>query len=172
MVVKDTDKELTYDQAKQLANTTDVSVRQRLAARTDLQPEILYFLAEDRDPSVRRNVARNNRAPRQTNDLFVRDNDEGVRAGLAEKVAKLAPGLGRSDRTKVQQSALDSLDILAKDQMVVVRQVLSEALKDVVDAPADIIRTLAADKAIEVSGPILENSPVLTDEDLLSIIDS
>ena len=163
---------LTYERARELANDSDVKVRQQLAARSDLQPEILYFLAEDSDAEVRKAVARNACAPRQTNDLLVKDADEGVRVGLAEKIVKLAPGLDTEDRTKVQQSAMESLDALAKDQMVVVRQVLAEALKDLVDAPSEIVRTLAHDKAIEVAGPVLAHSPVLTDEDLLSIIDS
>ena len=164
--------QLTYEQARDLARDDDPSVRRLLAERDDLQPEILYFLAEDDDPEVRRAVARNDTAPRQTNELFVKDQDEAVRLGLAEKICKLAPGLDGDDISKVQQSARDSLEALAKDQLVVVRQLLAETLKDVVDAPADVIRTLALDSAIEVAGPVLENSPVLTDEDLLMIIDS
>jgi uncharacterized protein (DUF2336 family) len=165
-------KPLNYEQARDLARSDDPGVRRELAERRDLPAELLYFLAEDSHPEVRRAVARNDAAPRQTHDLFVKDADESVRADLAHKICKLAPGLDTDNLTKVQESARQALEMLAKDQMVIVRQVLSDALKDVVDAPADIIRTLAADQAIEVSGPVLENSPVLTDADLLSIIDA
>jgi uncharacterized protein (DUF2336 family) len=60
--------------------------------------------------------------------------------------------------------------MLARDQLKMVRGVLSEALKDVPGAPHGIIRTLAADLELDVSGPVLEFSPVLGDDDLLDII--
>jgi uncharacterized protein (DUF2336 family) len=48
--------------------------------------------------------------------------------------------------------------------------VLSEALKDIANAPSDVVKQLAMDPEIDVTGPILEFSPILTDEDLLEII--
>ena len=36
-----------YDEAKRLARDGDPAVRAHLAARDDVWPEILYFLAED-----------------------------------------------------------------------------------------------------------------------------
>src|SRR5262249_38755039 len=39
------------------------------------------------------------------------------------------------------------------------------------DAPANIVRLLADDPEIEVAGPILRLSPLLSDEDLLAIIE-
>ena len=53
---------------------------------------------------------------------------------------------------------------------VKVRQIVAEALKDSVDAPVAVIQKLARDIEIQVAGPILEHSPLLTDEDLLEII--
>ena len=74
-----------------------------------------------------------------------------------------------SDKLRAQTH--EALETLAKDQIAKVRAVLSEALKDVIDAPADVIKLLASDFELEVSGPVLEFSPVLTDEDLLEIIE-
>jgi uncharacterized protein (DUF2336 family) len=51
-----------------------------------------------------------------------------------------------------------------------VRQIMAEALKDIVDAPHDIIRDLARDIELVVCEPILRCSTVLTDEDLRAII--
>ena len=45
-------KPLSYDEEKQLAHDGDVAARARLAARNDVRPEILYFLAEDPAPEV------------------------------------------------------------------------------------------------------------------------
>jgi hypothetical protein len=48
--------------------------------------------------------------------------------------------------------------------------VIAEALKDVADAPPEIINQLARDVETAVAAPVLEYSPVLRDEDLLDII--
>ena len=45
---------LAYDEAKQLVRHDDPSVRRELAERDDIKPELLYFLAEDKDAQVRR----------------------------------------------------------------------------------------------------------------------
>ena len=163
---------ITYEESKELAQHQDPEIRAALAKRTDLSPEILYCLAEDKDKNVRRIVADNLAAPRQTDVLLARDADADVRQGLAAKIAKVAPDLPSDASDKLRQSTHQALEILAKDQIQVVRQVLSEAMKDVADAPADIVRTLARDLEIGVSGPVLENSPVLTDDALIEIIEA
>jgi len=71
---------------------------------------------------------------------------------------------------KARRSTAEALDALARDQITRVRQVLADTLKDVAHAPADVINLLARDSDIAVAGPVLEHSPVLTDEDLLRII--
>jgi len=163
---------ITYERAKELARSEDPAVRAALAERADLSPELLYYLAEDTSVDVRRAVAVNEAAPRQTDILLAHDEDEHVRGGLARKIAQVAPNLSKEASEKVQQQTYQALEMLATDQMTKVRAILSQALKDVVDAPSEIIRTLANDIEIEVSGPVLEFSPVLTDEDLIEIIES
>ena len=64
---------ISYADAKELARSKDVSERAALAEREDLAGELLYFLAEDDDPEVRRAVAANAAAPRQTDLLLARD---------------------------------------------------------------------------------------------------
>jgi uncharacterized protein (DUF2336 family) len=49
---------------------------------------------------------------------------------------------------------------------------LAEALKDVAEAPRHIIQRLARDVELVVCAPVLEFSPLLTDEDLLEVIES
>ncbi len=162
----------TYQEAKELAQSKDVNVRAELAARKDLPPELLYFLAGDQSADVRRAVAANDSAPRQTDLILAQDKDADVRGDLASKIAKVAPGLSNEETNKIKAQTYEALETLAQDQLVVVRAALSEALKDVADAPHDLIRRLARDLAVEVSGPVLEFSPVLTESDLIEIIDS
>jgi len=60
---------------------------------------------------------------------------------------------------------------LVKDTEIEIRKTLSEAIKDQVNIPRDIIMSLAYDVQ-EVSMPVLQFSDVLTDEDLIEIVDS
>ncbi|MDA8637859.1 DUF2336 domain-containing protein [Rhodospirillales bacterium] len=161
---------ISYDEAKSLAKDSEEDVRMELAARRDLAPELLYFLAEDPSPKVRQNVAANTAAPRHADMLLVTDTDTKVRESLAGKLARLAPGLSADEQDKLRKMAYEALSLLAKDQAVNVREVLSDALKEVADAPPDVIRRLAWDVEAAVASPVLRFSPVLSDQDLLEII--
>lgn len=163
-------KPMTYEKAKELARNGDTDVRLELAQRGDVKPELLYYLAEDKDPAVRRAIAANAATPRKADLLLVEDEDGEVRVGMAEKIALLAPGLSADEQDAIRMMTYEALQILARDQMTRVRQILSETLKDVADAPPEVIRRLARDAELVVSGPVLEFSPVLTTEDLLAII--
>jgi len=99
------------------------------------------------------------------------DVDVEVRGRLAQKIAVIAPNLSPEESAKVRTQTQDALEALANDQITKGRAVLSEAIKGVVDAPSDIIKILARDIEIEVSGPVLEFSPVLSDDDLIEIIE-
>lgn len=161
---------LSYDEEKRLARHDDAAVRARLAARQDARPEILYYLAEDPDPQVRRKIAANSSTPAHADLILARDADDVVRSDLAGKIARLAPGLSANEQEQIRQMTYEVLEILARDQLPRVRRILAETLKDVADAPPEIIGRLARDTDIEVSGPVLRSSPVLTENDLLEII--
>ena len=170
-ILRRDNQKLTYDKAKELAAHEDEAVRAELAQRTDVLPEILYFLAEDPSPLVRRLIAENKATPHHADLILARDDDLDVRGGLAGKISRLAPELHPDDQDKVKRMAYEALEVLTRDQVTRVRQILAEALKDVADAPPEVIRRLAFDIEIVVAGPVLENSPVLTDADLLEIIE-
>jgi len=162
---------ISYEIAKRLARDDDPEVRRILAQRKDMKPEILYFLAEDTDATVRQAVANNLSAPPQTDVLLAKDDDVGVRGDLADKIARLMPELSADEQDKARRTTHEALEVLARDQIAKVRGILSDALKDIADAPADVIKILAMDTEIEVSGPVLEFSPVLSDDDLVQIIE-
>src|SRR3546814_395456 len=104
--------------------------------------------------------------------MLARDANETVRAELAAKVATLTAPEGRSAQEKAQRFVEQTLELLARDQATRVRQILAEALKSVAGAPPAVIRQLARDAEDVVACPVLEFSPLLSDEDLLEIIAS
>lgn len=163
---------MDYDEAKRLAAADDVAARERLAARGDVQPEILYFLAEDESPAVRRAIAHNAAAPRQADALLAKDRDDEVRVILARKIARLAPELKPDQQSLVQKLTLDVLQQLARDQLPRVRQIIAEEVRYLNNLPKDLIKRLARDVELVVSAPVLEFSPLLNDDDLLEIIRS
>lgn len=163
---------LSYEESRELAENGSDKTRADLAARVDLRPEVLYFLAEDPSSEVRRRIAANAKTPRQAHLLLARDADEAVRAELASKVAQLTAPDGRGAQEKAQRFVEQTLELLARDQTTRVRQILAEALKSVAHAPPQVIQRLARDAEDVVACPILEFSPLLSDEDLLEIIAS
>jgi uncharacterized protein (DUF2336 family) len=163
---------IEYGDAKALATDADPEARRRLAERVDVQPEILYFLAEDDRPEVRVAIAANSGTPRQADLILAKDQDAGVRERVAQKICRLAPGLSKEDRAHIRELTLDVIAILAADRAVRIRQIVAEALQDLTDVPAAVIQGLARDVEIRVSAPVLEHSPLLDDATLIEIITS
>ncbi|HLG86214.1 MAG TPA: DUF2336 domain-containing protein [Alphaproteobacteria bacterium] len=161
---------LSYEDAKKLSASPLAADRRRAAGHTGVKPEFLYLLAQDPDSTVRAAVALNEATPVQADLLLARDRDSHVREDLAQKIARLAPGLTPDEQDRVRRATYEVLEILVQDQIARVREILAEVLKDRADAPAEIVRRLAHDCEISVAGPILQYSPVLTDNDLLAII--
>ena len=87
---------ISYEESRELARDDDPGIRIDLAERADLRPEVLYFLAEDPVPEVRRLLARNESAPAQAGLLLARYDDEDVRHDLAAQ-ARATIGNRRTD---------------------------------------------------------------------------
>ncbi len=160
----------SYEESKRLAADDDPAARADLASCSDLRPEILYYLSEDPSPEVRRHAALNDRTPALANLILARDSDEDVRCSIAGKVARLLPHLGGRVQAQAERHVVETLELLARDQAIRVRQILAEALRDLTEAPPAVIRRLARDAEDVVACPVLEFSPLLTDQDLLEII--
>lgn len=92
-----------------------------------------------------------------------------VRGMLAEKIATDYREQNFSDAESA--IANDIFRILLKDVEVRVRKALAEQLAYCPNAPHDIILKLANDEA-EVAVHVLEHSTVLTEEDLITIVES
>ena len=165
------DDGLTYDDTKRLARDDDPEVRAGLAERQDLRPEILYFLAGDDSAKVRCRIAANLKTPRQADLMLARDNNEAVRHHLANKIQDLLPELDADAQAQAHDYLVEVIEALAQDQATRVRQIVAETLKDVASAPSHVIQRLARDAEEVVACPVLEFSPLLSDQDLLEIIE-
>lgn len=161
---------IDYEKAKSLAGAESPGSRRSLAARDDAQPEILYFLAEDPDTRVRRAVAQNPSTPVQAGMILAGDTNAEVRCDLAQRIGRLAPQLDTEARARVGAAVNEVLEKLAHDQVVRVRQLLAEELKDAACVPPAVVERLARDDDPAVAAPVLEFSPLLDDAVLLDII--
>ena len=161
---------LTKEQEQQILKAGSHGERQALAGRADVRPEVLYFLAEDASPEVRKAIAKNPSTPIQAVAKLTDDDDEGVRAELARKIGRLVPGLAPGEQTALREKAIKVLEALAADQLPKVRAIIAEEIKSSGEVPKEIIDRLARDVEAIVCGPILQYSPLLNDDDLREII--
>jgi len=159
-----------FEAAKVMVQSADPDVRRRVAESPHVRPELLYFLARDAASEVRRAIATNAGTPRQADLLLAKDAEAAVRGALACKIASLVPDLGADQLSQIERMTVECLETLARDQGTEIRVTLAEALKDLPNAPHAVINALARDAELQVCGPVLQHSPILTEEDLLDII--
>ncbi|MGB5093804.1 MAG: DUF2336 domain-containing protein [Parvibaculum sp.] len=162
--------ELGYEAARAALETQARSIRMELAGRTDAPPETLYYLAGDVDPEIRATVAGNLATPIKADELLVDDTSDDVRFELARKIARLLPDMPQDEQSRLRQRIIHLLEKLGADSLPRVRRIVAEAVKARDDIPKALIDRLARDAQIEVSAPILQYSPLLSDEDLLELI--
>lgn len=165
-----------YEKAKKIARSGDADARRMLAERQDIQPELLYYLAEDEEPEVRRAIAQNTATPPHADLILASDLHESVREGLAGKLAGLVPDLDGATFGRLHKLTRQTIAKLARDELPRVRAIMSEALAEldgkVPNELKKLVRALAADEVLEVAAPVLERSPLLSERDILSIITS
>ncbi len=160
---------LDYERQKSLARNPDASVRADLAARADVEPEILFFLAADTAPEVRRRLAENPALPGQADVLLAEDADEAVRHRLVHKAVARLPDNGEEPGAPLERFLLQVLQVLARDASPAVRALLARSVQDRDHAPQAAVRMLAGDPDIAVAEPVLSRSPQLSEEDLLAV---
>jgi uncharacterized protein (DUF2336 family) len=161
---------LSYEEARAVLESHGRSAQRELAARTDAEPEILYYLAGNGDEATRRAVAANPATPAKADRLLANDVDPSVRSELARKIGRLLPDLLKSERERVCELTLDTLQRLADDQVSRVRAILAQEIAALECVPKAIALKLAHDAEEMVCVPILEYSPLLSDSDLLEVI--
>ena len=150
----------------------DTAARTAVAAGEATPPELLTYLAADPDPGVRQAVAANRATPPQAGLLLARDDDARVRAELARRIAALAPRLDQQAQDRLTRISAGTMAMLVADAAVEVRAAIAEVVAELPDAPRDLVMRLAGDTALPVADPIIRLSPLLTEADLLALIEA
>jgi uncharacterized protein (DUF2336 family) len=163
-------EKLSYEDARAVLESQERAAQQELAGRADAEPEMLYYLAANGDATTRGAVAANAATPAKADRILADDVDPVVRGELARKIGRLLPDLLASERERVCELTLETLQKLANDQIPRVRAILAEEVAKLDRVPRDIVLKLAHDAEATVCVPILEYSPLLSDADLLEVI--
>ena len=148
----------------------DEVARVRLGASEQSSPDLLQTLAGDPAVTVRAAVALNSSAPASADRILAHDADERVRTLLARKLSALLPGLRNAVRNRLQHHVLDVLADLVRDEAVRVRAAIADVVKEMPQAPHDLILRLAHDSEVPVSEPVSRLSPLVSTEDLLGLL--
>jgi hypothetical protein len=137
--------------------------------RPEPKTEATHDLAEA-SVMVRASLALNPATPPETNAVLAVDADDRVRALLARKLSLLVPALSAGGQQLLWQQTLDTLITLATDATVRVRAAIAEAVDDLPEAPRAVILQLAYDPEMLVCEPVIRFSPLLTTNDLVSLV--
>ncbi len=101
--------------------------------------------------------------------ILVRHPDPEKRANAAQRICHIVRKSTLSEyETKL---ATDLLQFMAKDAVDMVRRALAITLRNSPDLPRDVALKLVTD-VDNIAIPVLQNSPVLTDEDLIEVLKS
>lgn len=165
-------RNLTYEAAREILEADKRSGKRTLARREDTEPEMLYYLAADETMEVRALVAANPSTPRQANVLLADDKADEVRIELARKIGRILPDLSEPEASRIRELTIETIEKLAADQLPKIREIVAQEIKSSDLVPRPIVRRLAADAEASVSAPILEYSPLLSDQDLIELIAS
>jgi uncharacterized protein (DUF2336 family) len=150
----------------------DEATRVRQGACETTSPDILRQLATDPSVTVRASLALNPALPDQVISILQADTDVRVRTILSRKLAALTPTLSEDARQRVQQDAVASLTAMVAEAALRIRASIADSIRDMPDGPREIILRLAHDPAVMVCEPVIQFSPMLTQEDLVALIAS
>lgn len=134
---------------------------ERLALATRRDAPLLLLAADEAMP-VRLAVAANPHAPSLADAILARDPVAEIRARLARKLALQAAEMAGMGWARLRQ--------LAGDASPQVRHAVADTLTDLPDAPHDLVLALARDPEASVSEPLIRLSRVLTETDLIALV--
>lgn len=160
----------TYEQARHIIKSGTFEQRAVIAADPETPPEMLVFLAADSSPSVRAALATNPAVPWHAVKILASDAEELVRLNVAQHIRGFwnqRPHSGDQDETEL---ARHSLELLAADQALAVREAIASALVDVGSMPPQLAQRLALAAAQAVAEPILRGFAQLDDGFLIDVL--
>lgn len=156
---------------KNIAHNGSEKQRLILASDEKTSQEILYYLAlHDASDKVRKSVAGNPSTPMQASTLLAKDRSDDVRIAIARRLVKILPSLTEEKYSQLYAFAVQSLGMLALDEVLKIRKALSETLKDHAHTPPAVAAQLAKDLEREVAEPILRFCAALSDDDIIDIL--
>jgi uncharacterized protein (DUF2336 family) len=144
--------------------------RCRLASDTSTTPDVLTTLAQDQDVEIRAAVAMNPAAPQAADETLAADPDERIRVLIGRKLAAMMPRVSEQTHDRACARVMTMLGQLVCDEATRIRAVIADILKEMPQAPHDVILRLASDDVFAVSGPVIKLSPLLTEEDLIGLL--
>ncbi len=159
-----------YEVEREKAKSKSARDRLKIAKNPKTHLEILYYLAEDQDKSVRKAVASNPSTPIHVSEVLAQDDEVDVKIALIKRLTALLPDLSQDQYTHLYAFAAQALGILALDEVLKVRLALSSALKDELYAPPEVASQLARDLERQVSEPILKFCTAVSTETLVDIL--
>ena len=148
----------------------DEAAQVRAAGSRATAPDVLRALAAAASPTVRAAVAMNAAAPAAADRLLADDGHEPVRVLLARKLATLAPLLPATACERLQAQAYRTLARLVADEAARVRAMIAEIVREMPQAPHELILRLAHDVEFAIAEPVIRLSPLLTVADLLGLL--
>ena len=162
--------DMNQETAVAILTSRDDEKMNGLAQDESCRPDALVVLSQSLNAEIRASVARNASTPKIADEMLAGDADVNVRSEVARKAAIRAADDPDRQSPKLRTAALQILTRMIADQEIRVRQVIAEEIKVSPHVPKEIAISLARDEASSVSGPVLEYSPLLTDNDLIDII--
>jgi hypothetical protein len=149
---------------------SDEATRVRQGASASTSPDILQALASDPSVTVRASLALNPALPDHVSAILAEDTDVRVRSILNRRLSTLTPNLTGDAKRRMQSDAVANLTAMVADAALRVRINLADAVRHLPDGPRDIVLRLAHDPAVMVCEPVIRFSPMLTQQDLVTLI--
>ncbi len=143
----------------------DEAVRVRQGANAMTPPDVLLALATDPSVTVRASVAMNPALPARAAEILSADTDVRVRALMRRPPPRSSP-------ISTRQAAVASLTAIIAEAGLRIRAHIAQTVQDMPDGPREIVLRLAHDPASVVCGPVIRLSPLLTQQDLLDLVES
>jgi len=146
--------------------------RLELAQRPDSKVDWLYRLCFDTAPEVRLAVSRHNNTSLDSLIVLGRDQEAKIRAAIALPLIKGLAADFLANTGKNDLLRLKALEILAEDELAVVRRAVTEAMVQTDRWPAELVHILAQDLDRSVAEQIIISAPIIPDQVLQKIIES
>ncbi len=162
---------MSTDDASAIDLPTSKAVQVKQAGNPATAPDVLRALAAAESVTVRAALAMNAATPPEVDVMLAADRHEVVRVLLARKLAMLVPCLPQAYNERLQMQAYRILAGLVADEATRVRAMIAEILREMPQAPHELIVQLAHDREFAIAEPVIRLSPLLTAADLLALLD-